>query len=317
METVTNNGKQFKAIHGTTSTAIQFLSCANALSSYTLFHVARYTGLGTVTSVWTKSGSRGRIFASDLTCAPSANWLSGFWFGHSGVAHHEVWITANLEFDSSPSYHGDDWVVSSDSFGLYHSNGVSRVDSGGGSSSLSSLAINKLYEYSDFMVADVILFSTKLSSLQIATIENYLFEIYGIPLPGPIPIMKGDFDAQSAAHATALTYNDMKAICENKGQRLCLSREICDMSTRQVISNELIISTPSEDSWIAVGDKQDEWLTLSRKFNGRYCKTHTEVAGSTPDWSNSTSPKEFSRLVKCCFLPPGNIIIINIISTLP
>lgn len=274
------------------------------MSNYTLFHVARYTGLGTSSGPSVKTGSRGRIFAQDSTCAPSANWLSGFWFGHSGVAYHEGWITAHLLLDSSPSYHGDDWVVSSDSFGLYRSNGISRVDSGGGSSSLSSLAINKLgnNEYSDFMVADVILFNTKLSSLQIATIENYLFEIYGIPLPGPMPIMKGDFDARSAAHETALTYSDMKAICENKGQRLCLSREICDMSKRQVISPELT-STFSGDNWIAVGDKQDEWLTLHRA-GGRYCKTHTEVGGSTPDWSN-TNYNVFLRLVKCCFSPPG------------
>ena len=119
-----------------------------------------------------------------------------------------------------------------------------------------------------------------------------------------LAIMEGDFDAESIG-IPALTYNDMKSICEDKGERMCLSTEICDMSTRQVINPELT-SHFSVDNWIAVGDKQDEWLTLNHQWGDgeRYCKTHTEVAGSTPDWSNSNYIV-FMRLVKCCFSPPG------------
>ena len=115
-------------------------------------------------------------------------------------------------------------------------------------------------------------------------------------------VMEGDFDAISSGNPY-LTYNDMKVVCENKGERLCLSSEICDMSTRQVTSPEL--SSFSSDNWIAVGDSQDEWLTLYHSGD-RYCKTHTEVAGEKPGWSNipNNGPHNggFIRLVKCCFL---------------
>lgn len=123
-------------------------------------------------------GSRERIFSSDRTCDGNSNWLSGFWGGLSGQAFHEGWLT-----NAGTNYYGDSWVVSSDTYQTYHSNGVSRTNSGGGSRSLSSLAINRYFnEYSDFMVADVIIFDTQLSLSQIETIENYLFDIYGVSI---------------------------------------------------------------------------------------------------------------------------------------
>ena len=114
-----------------------------------------------------------------------------------------------------------------------------------------------------------------------------------------LAVSEGDFNAESFGFP-ALTYNDMNSICEGKGQRICLSSEICDMSTRQVINPDLT-SEFSVDNWIAVGDKQDEWLTLSR-FDERYCKTHTEVAGAIPTWSSDLNIIYFKRLVKCCFV---------------
>ena len=113
------------------------------------------------------------------------------------------------------------------------------------------------------------------------------------------PIMIGDFDY------SGLTYNGAVSLCKDKGKRVCLSSEICDMSSRTVTNPELTSYFPY-DNWIAVGDKQDEWLTLNAG-GGRYCKTHTEVAGDIPNWSNdnSYSPGSFVRLVKCCFLRPS------------
>ena len=68
------------------------------------------------------------------------------------------------------------------------------------------------------------------------------------------------------------------------------------MKTREVIQPELTTSFPT-DNWIAVADKPNEWLTLAP---GRYCKTHTEIAGSTPSWGSSRDPGYWMRLAKCC-----------------
>ena len=165
-ETVSNNGHQFNVIHGTPSTQIQFL-CNSGLTSYTLFNVARYTGLG----------AKGRILSTDRSCDATANFLSGFWGQNSGMAFHNDWLTNN-----NADIHGTDWVVSSDSYQIYRSNGVSRVVSAIGSSDLPSLSINRfenaINEKSDFMIADVIIFNKQLSLSQITTIENYLMAIY-------------------------------------------------------------------------------------------------------------------------------------------
>ena len=112
---------------------------------------------------------------------------------------------------------------------------------------------------------------------------------------------RDDFDVKLPGGFPTKTYDELKAVCENKGMRLCQSTEICDTKTRQVIQPELTTSF-SEDNWIAVADKPNEWLTLATNAQnpGRYCKTHTEVAGSTPGWGSSNAPDSFMRLAKCC-----------------
>jgi len=70
------------------------------------------------------------------------------------------------------------------------------------------------------------------------------------------------------------------------------------MQQRKVRNPELPKEFP-DDNWIAVGDRQNEWLTLA-KFGNRYCKTHTEVAGSTPSWGQDNNPANWRRLAKCC-----------------
>jgi len=127
---------------------------------------------------------------------------------------------------------------------------------------------------------------------------------YGIKVQ-PITTNRSDFDVRIGANQDTNTYDDMKAVCEKKGMRLCTSNEICDMKTRQVANPELT-SEFQVDNWIAVGDKQNEWLTLNR-YDGRYCKTHTEVTqretngkGYLPPWGNERRPVGFERLAKCC-----------------
>jgi len=127
---------------------------------------------------------------------------------------------------------------------------------------------------------------------------------YGIKVQ-PITTNRSDFDVRIGANQETNTYDDMKAVCEKKGMRLCTSNEICDMKTRQIANPELT-SEFQVDNWIAVGDTQNEWLTLNR-YDGRYCKTHTEVTqtetngkGYLPSWGSQRNPSGWERLAKCC-----------------
>jgi len=128
-------------------------------STYTLFHVTRYSGLG----------SRERIYTNGST----GNWLSGHWSGKSGVAYHEGWLT-----QASSSIHGDNWVLSSDQNSLYRSNGVQRGTGGGG---YNRLSINN-NEQSAWQTVEVIVYSSTLDATQIGKIESYLSVKYGITL---------------------------------------------------------------------------------------------------------------------------------------
>lgn len=120
-------------------------------------------------------------------------------------------------------------------------------------------------------------------------------QVYGAKLAQKTP-GRDDFDVKILAGQPTKTYDELKAVCEGKGMRLCQSTEICDTKTREVIQPELTTSFPT-DNWIAVADKPNEWLTFTP---GRYCKTHTEVAGSTPSWGSSREPGQWMRLAKCC-----------------
>jgi len=53
------------------------------------------------------------------------------------------------------------------------------------------------------------------------------------------------------------------------------------------------------DNWMAVGDRDNEWVTYNRA-GGRLCKTHTQVAGTTPGWGSSNGGGGWYRGVKCC-----------------
>lgn len=111
------------------------------------------------------------------------------------------------------------------------------------------------------------------------------------------PEAAANFDVRVAPHQPSKSYQEMKMICENKGKKLCRSSDICNKS-RQV-SMAGLTSAFTNDNWIAVGDKDNEWLTLNRGGD-RYCKTHTEVAGSVPAWGTSAAPGAWERLAKCC-----------------
>ena len=111
------------------------------------------------------------------------------------------------------------------------------------------------------------------------------------------PEAAANFDVRIAPNQPTKTYQDMKKMCEAKGKTLCRSSDICNKN-RQV-SMAGLTTAFSNDNWIAVGDKDNEWLTLNQG-GGRYCKTHTEVAGSVPSWGTSAAPGGWERLAKCC-----------------
>jgi hypothetical protein len=156
----TGNGasKSFNVLQGSTSTAIAWPS-GILPATYTIFHVARYTG-----------GARQRIFTGN-----ASNWLSGFWSGYSGVAFHEGWITQN-----SSDTHGNNWVYSTDQNSLYRSNGVTRGSSGGSASTTMRVNSGQNSELSDFQISEIIVYNTTLSATNYALMETYLANKYGI-----------------------------------------------------------------------------------------------------------------------------------------
>ena len=63
------------------------------------------------------------------------------------------------------------------------------------------------------------------------------------------------------------------------------------------------LDIPQHDSWIAVGDSENEWLTFRRGWNNRICKTHTQVGGSKPNWGTSNftgTSGDMYRAGLCC-----------------
>lgn len=111
------------------------------------------------------------------------------------------------------------------------------------------------------------------------------------------PEAEANFDVRVAPNQPSKSYQDMKTICENKGKKLCRSSDICNKSRQVKMAG--LTSAFTNDNWIAVGDKDNEWLTLNRGGD-RYCKTHTEVAGSVPAWGMNAAPGAWERLAKCC-----------------
>ena len=158
-----NNGSNIPltCLQGTMSSSIQFTT--QTLTQYTLFHVARYTGIG---------GSSNRIFTSN-----NANWFSGFWNNSTGIAFHDSWLTdTNVNSNT-------DWLLSSDTKYLYKANGINMtINANAGDTFLPNLCVNLFTkgQQSSFQILDVIIYNSYLTSQQIATTETYLASLYGL-----------------------------------------------------------------------------------------------------------------------------------------
>ena len=174
------------ALIGNTAAGVQFPASVLP-ATYTLFHVARYTG-----------GSRLRIFNGIV----GGNWLSGFWGGFSGVAYHEGWL-----IQTSTSLHGDNWVISCDQNRIYRSNGVQRNNAlpTGSSRQLTINHDNVTYpEYSDWAVAEVIVYDRTLTPLEISRVERYLSNKYNLPLS--TSTIRGALDLVTARSSCVAAY---------------------------------------------------------------------------------------------------------------
>jgi hypothetical protein len=107
------------------------------------------------------------------------------------------------------------------------------------------------------------------------------------------------FDIQSEGGSTAaLTYGRAAQLCSSQGQRLCSAAELCP-GGRPRAGLDVFGQT---DNWIAVNNAPNEWVTFNRAGN-RLCKTHTQVAGSTPAWGTQANARGqgFTRAAECCF----------------
>jgi Concanavalin A-like lectin/glucanases superfamily len=173
-------------------------------ANYTLFHLARYQRT---------NPSLGRIIS-----ATGSNWLSGFWAGNQGVAHHNSWMT--------PIWTGTDysWQLSADQTSLYKSNGLSVTTTGYvGSNPTSGFGINVGWsstEFSTWQVADLMVFNRVLTASEVSQVENYMSLIYGLA-SSPRPIISppnanesglvARFDAtnQSSYAETGTAWNDI------------------------------------------------------------------------------------------------------------
>ena len=171
-----NNGKfgatgNFPAIGGTTTAGIHLEN--PTLPSYTLCVVARYRGLAATPATVASTGR--------LINAKSENWISGYYLGSTAQFHHNAWnYSAGPAADLNWHYHCD-------SGNKAYWDGVKLAPwTNQATTYLPSLSINgdPYGQYSDWEVADLIIYDQVLPDSQIEQINRYLKNTYGI-LAGP------------------------------------------------------------------------------------------------------------------------------------
>lgn len=154
-------------VSGTPSCSIRLAKrLKNAGVDMTIFHVARYAG-----------ATRNRIITNKDTVV---DWYSGFSQGKSGVAKHAVEVCMDV------NRHDDAWVISCDQIDMYRSNGKvwptpDGVDLEMFAGPGSELFVNGIERFgSDFQIACVLMYDSKLSTKEITAVESYLVSEYDI-----------------------------------------------------------------------------------------------------------------------------------------
>lgn len=141
----------YKVLYGGTGDGLLFPTSILP-STYTLFHVTRYSG-----------GTEKRILIGN-----GGNWLSGHWDGNAGVAFHNGWLTSQTD------YNGTDWSIYTDQNSLFRDAGTVRGTSGGNASTRLGINSGDYTEYSDWECAEIIVFNRLLSTSEIETVEDTL-----------------------------------------------------------------------------------------------------------------------------------------------
>jgi len=149
------------ALHGTSSTGLWF---GNVMPSrYTICTLSRYTG-----------GRKGRLFTSH-----SPNWLHGHWNNQAGVAYYSGWKTH--PYQRKDVKKKTNWLAmcgrnGGRTPGNIMSNGNFKGKGGGGARP-SWVAVNMgAYrgEYSDFAIAEVVIFEEHLPDQEMTKVMNHL-----------------------------------------------------------------------------------------------------------------------------------------------
>jgi hypothetical protein len=175
-------------IYGDTSSGITFPNKILPYT-YTLFYVAKHNGV-----------NKARIFDG-----LSSNWFSGFDGAGADTSKNIKVVTGSAYHGSyiAPivDYHGNEWVIGCDQKNMYRSNGVTRgyITNGG---TTEQLTINYGYigssKYSDWAVAEVIVFDRELNLNAIMFVENYLMQKYTVERVIPLPTVPGLKNSKAA-----------------------------------------------------------------------------------------------------------------------
>jgi len=102
-------------------------------------------------------------------------------------------------------------------------------------------------------------------------------------------------DVINKPNTVSKTWNELSQMCAAKGKRLCSASQMCP--SNQPIPDANVFD--GKDNWMAVGDKQNQWITYNTAEN-RLCKVHDQVVPFLPGWGNTTDPVPFFRGAKCC-----------------
>jgi len=171
----------FAVLQGTQNDKIIITN--NPITPYTLIYVARYSD-DTVSRSTAVSTTYNRIIAS---ADSTINWYSGFGPKIVGCANHSTNNVNQFVTDNKGVVPVTNWIISSDRSQDYRCNGVSRtlasIDASKVSSNLPTIGVNVVgTQWSNFNIAEIIIFNSVLSSDQITGIEKALSIKYGIPI---------------------------------------------------------------------------------------------------------------------------------------
>lgn len=143
-------------------------------STYTILHVTRYSPTSSI-------AGRQRIVGQPNN---GCNWLSGHW-GYSGptsgVAFH------NADLASFVDRHGTDWVLSTDQWTMYRSNGVDRTDRTpvafcqGGAWGVNQVYMATVPEVTDgWQMGLMLVYTRLLTATEIQTMETWIITRFGL-----------------------------------------------------------------------------------------------------------------------------------------